>query len=98
MPPIDDLTATLGLDPFAAGEAVATEAAEADPALWAIIFAGGIGSRFWPLSTPERPKPVLALVSDRTLIEETVGRLSRPSRRSACSSSRAATSRPPSAR
>ena len=21
-------------------------------ALWAVVFAGGIGSRFWPLSTP----------------------------------------------
>lgn len=75
MPPIDDLTAALGLDPFAAGEPVATAEAEADAALWAIVFAGGIGSRFWPLSTPERPKPVLALLSERTLIEETVGRL-----------------------
>jgi mannose-1-phosphate guanylyltransferase len=46
-----------------------------DVALWAIVFAGGIGSRFWPLSTPARPKPLLALVSDQTLIEETVGRL-----------------------
>lgn len=44
-------------------------------ALWAVIFAGGIGSRFWPLSTPERPKPLLALVSEQTLIEESVGRL-----------------------
>ena len=48
---------------------------ETDVALWAIIFAGGIGSRFWPLSTPARPKPLLALVSEQTLIEETVGRL-----------------------
>ncbi|MEX2180841.1 MAG: sugar phosphate nucleotidyltransferase [Gemmatimonadaceae bacterium] len=48
---------------------------ETDVALWAIVFAGGIGSRFWPLSTPERPKPLLALVSEQTLIEETVGRL-----------------------
>ena len=46
-----------------------------DVALWAVVFAGGIGSRFWPLSTPARPKPLLALVSDQTLIEETVGRL-----------------------
>jgi mannose-1-phosphate guanylyltransferase len=46
-----------------------------DVALWAVVFAGGIGSRFWPLSTPARPKPLLALVSDETLIEETVGRL-----------------------
>ena len=29
---------------------------ETDLTLWAIVLAGGIGSRFWPLSTPERPK------------------------------------------
>ncbi len=58
-----------------AEQLVATQAPETDVALWAIIFAGGIGSRFWPLSTPARPKPLLALVSDRTLIEDTVGRL-----------------------
>jgi len=44
-------------------------------ALWAVVFAGGIGSRFWPLSTPERPKPLLALVTGSTLLEDTVGRL-----------------------
>jgi mannose-1-phosphate guanylyltransferase len=44
-------------------------------ALWAVVFAGGIGSRFWPLSTPERPKPLLALVTGHSLLEDTVGRL-----------------------
>ena len=44
-------------------------------AMWAVVLAGGIGSRFWPLSTPERPKQVLSLVSDRPLIAETVARL-----------------------
>jgi mannose-1-phosphate guanylyltransferase len=43
--------------------------------LWAVILAGGIGSRFWPLSSPERPKQVLALVSESPLIAETVSRL-----------------------
>ncbi len=56
-------------------QAVSLGEPETDVALWAVIFAGGIGSRFWPLSTPERPKPLLALVSDRTLIEDAVGRL-----------------------
>lgn len=46
-----------------------------DLAIWAVVFAGGIGSRFWPLSTPSRPKPLLALVTGRTLLEDTVGRL-----------------------
>ena len=44
-------------------------------ALWAVIFAGGIGTRFWPLSTPARPKQILALVNDRPLIADTVARL-----------------------
>src|SRR5579862_5301766 len=44
-------------------------------AMWAVVFAGGIGSRFWPLSTPERPKQLLALVTGRSLLEDTVGRL-----------------------
>lgn len=43
--------------------------------LWAVVFAGGIGSRFWPLSTPERPKQLLALISGNSLLEDTVGRL-----------------------
>ena len=40
-----------------------------------MVFAGGIGSRFWPLSTSERPKPLLALVTGNSLLEDTVGRL-----------------------
>jgi mannose-1-phosphate guanylyltransferase len=48
---------------------------ETDAALWAIIFAGGIGSRFWPLSTPTRPKPLLRLVSEQPLLVDTVQRL-----------------------
>jgi mannose-1-phosphate guanylyltransferase len=47
----------------------------ADAPLWAVILAGGIGSRFWPLSSPGRPKQVLALVSERPLLAETVSRL-----------------------
>ncbi len=45
-----------------------------DLAMWAVIFAGGIGSRFWPLSTPARPKPLLALVTGNSLLQDTVGR------------------------
>ena len=41
----------------------------------ALILAGGRGERFWPWSTPERPKQLLALVGDRPLIAETVNRL-----------------------
>jgi len=48
---------------------------EVDTTLWAVVFAGGIGSRFWPLSTPQRPKPLLRLVGDRPLIADTLARL-----------------------
>ena len=43
---------------------------------WAVILAGGIGSRFWPLSTPARPKQLLPLVNDKPLLVNTVERLS----------------------
>lgn len=49
---------------------------ETDSSMWAIVFAGGIGSRFWPLSTPTRPKPMLRLVSEQPLLADTVLRLS----------------------
>lgn len=40
-----------------------------------MVLAGGVGSRFWPLSTPERPKQLLPLVHDAPLLVETVRRL-----------------------
>ena len=43
--------------------------------LYALILAGGSGERFWPLSRRTRPKQLLRLVSERTLLEETVSRL-----------------------
>jgi mannose-1-phosphate guanylyltransferase len=43
--------------------------------IYALILAGGSGERFWPLSRRSRPKQLLRLVSDRTLLEETVARL-----------------------
>jgi mannose-1-phosphate guanylyltransferase len=42
---------------------------------WAVILAGGVGSRFWPLSTPERPKQLLPLVTDQPLLVDSVRRL-----------------------
>lgn len=41
----------------------------------AVILAGGGGTRLWPLSTPEKPKQFQKLVSDKTMLEETVERL-----------------------
>jgi mannose-1-phosphate guanylyltransferase len=42
---------------------------------WAVILAGGSGTRFWPLSTPSRPKQVLPLSGDRSTAEEAFARL-----------------------
>src|SRR5688500_12141693 len=42
---------------------------------WAVVLAGGIGSRFWPLSTPERPKQLLPLVNSEPLIANSVRRM-----------------------
>ncbi len=41
----------------------------------AVIIAGGAGTRFWPLSRKKNPKQFLPIVSDKTMIEETVHRL-----------------------
>ena len=46
--------------------------------MYAVILAGGGGTRLHPLSTPERPKPFLPLLrldDERTLIQATVDRL-----------------------
>jgi mannose-1-phosphate guanylyltransferase len=42
---------------------------------WGVILAGGVGSRFWPLSTPTRPKQLLSLVDDQSLLANTLSRL-----------------------
>lgn len=41
----------------------------------AVILAGGGGTRLWPLSTPEKPKQFQKLVSNRTMLEETLNRV-----------------------
>jgi len=43
--------------------------------MYALILAGGSGERFWPLSRRARPKQLLSLVSNKTLLEETLARL-----------------------
>ena len=42
---------------------------------WAVVLAGGVGSRFWPLSTPSRPKQLLPLVGSKSLLADTLTRL-----------------------
>jgi len=41
----------------------------------ALILAGGSGTRFWPLSRKSRPKQLLALEGERTLLRDTLTRL-----------------------
>ena len=43
--------------------------------LCALIMAGGKGTRFWPLSTEEKPKQFLNLIGDETMIQMTVNRV-----------------------
>jgi mannose-1-phosphate guanylyltransferase len=45
-----------------------------DPHLWVTILAGGSGTRFWPLSTPSRPKQLLPLAGSQPLIRDTLDR------------------------
>src|SRR5258708_19591136 len=42
---------------------------------YALIMAGGGGTRLWPLSRQDRPKQVLPLTEDRTMFQVTVERV-----------------------
>jgi mannose-1-phosphate guanylyltransferase len=42
---------------------------------FAAILSGGIGERFWPASTPERPKQLLPFLGRRTLLRSTFERV-----------------------
>ena len=43
---------------------------------YAVILAGGRGERFWPLSRRTRPKQLQPIVGERSMLEETVSRIS----------------------
>ncbi len=43
--------------------------------LYATIMAGGSGTRFWPASRRARPKQLLSLVGDASMLQSTVARL-----------------------
>jgi mannose-1-phosphate guanylyltransferase len=43
--------------------------------LFAVIMAGGKGTRFWPLSRADRPKQLLAITGEKTMIQQTIDRL-----------------------
>ncbi len=42
---------------------------------WAIVLAGGVGSRFWPLSTSDQPKQLLSLAGEEPLLVQALRRL-----------------------
>src|SRR5687768_13573800 len=43
--------------------------------MYAVVLAGGGGTRLWPLSRRERPKPFLPLVGDDSLFRLTLQRI-----------------------
>jgi mannose-1-phosphate guanylyltransferase len=43
--------------------------------MFAIVMAGGVGTRLWPLSRRRSPKQLLALTGDTSLLQQTVARL-----------------------
>lgn len=45
--------------------------------LCALIMAGGKGTRFWPISTEEKPKQFLNLVGEYTMLQMTCKRVNR---------------------
>ncbi len=47
----------------------------AERPVWAVVLAGGAGTRFWPVSTPARPKQLLPLAGATPLIAQTVERI-----------------------
>ena len=44
-------------------------------AYYALIMAGGVGTRLWPLSRRDRPKQSLELIGERTMFEHAVDRI-----------------------
>ena len=49
--------------------------------MYTVIMTGGKGTRFWPLSTEDRPKQLLSLVGNTSLLQQAVDRISHVLRR-----------------
>jgi len=43
--------------------------------IYAVIMAGGVGSRFWPRSKERKPKQLISIFGENTMIQDTVKRL-----------------------
>ena len=52
--------------------------------MYALIMAGGVGSRFWPKSRSRSPKHLLSIVNERNMLENTILRLDSFIKRSDC--------------
>ena len=50
----------------------------AQGAIWPVVLSGGAGTRLWPLSRELYPKQLLALTTERSLLQDTVGRVGGP--------------------
>jgi molybdopterin-guanine dinucleotide biosynthesis protein A len=42
---------------------------------WAVVLAGGSGTRLWPISCEEMPKQALTLVGERSMFQHAADRL-----------------------
>src|SRR5205807_704914 len=51
------------------------DTARAHERLYVAILAGGSGTRLWPLSRAQRPKQLLPLAGERTLMQDTLDRI-----------------------
>jgi len=49
-----------------------------DAKIHPVVLCGGAGSRLWPMSRTHLPKQLLPLTSSRSLLQETVGRVTNP--------------------
>lgn len=53
----------------------AIESPTTTPAIVPVILSGGSGTRLWPVSRPERPKQLLALTAEETMLQLTALRM-----------------------
>ncbi len=44
--------------------------------IFGVIMAGGKGERFWPMSSENRPKQLLPIITDRSMLDMTIDRIS----------------------
>lgn len=61
--------------PYEPTSIVSTPRSPGSGAFWAVIPAGGSGTRLWPLSRSTRPKFLLPLLGQRSLLQQTFERL-----------------------